>query len=163
MFEMNFSKSSIEFHIFKKRSGCQMLILSYKQTDSAGGSSLGCGACLSGKGTYIQWPRSWANTEVLRDITYLELVPIPLSILFWGYQLKNKKVIFYTDNDALVSVLNNESSKSDRVMSLLRDIVYWSLLFNFQLKSKYSFSAKILYVMQVKRFRLLAPSADTYS
>ena len=28
---------------------------------------------------------SWYKTEILRDITYLELVPIALSIFLWEY------------------------------------------------------------------------------
>ena len=54
-------------------------------TDSAGGVAQGCGAYYAGKLTYLLWPISWYKTEILRDITYLELVPIALSIFLWGY------------------------------------------------------------------------------
>jgi hypothetical protein len=37
---------------------------------------------------------------------------------------KSKKIIFNCDNMAVVSILNNKSSKNDRVMSFLRKIAY---------------------------------------
>ena len=49
-------------------------------TDSAGVAK-GCGAYYAGKWTYLQWPIYCYHTEMLRDITYLELVPIALSIV----------------------------------------------------------------------------------
>lgn len=33
-------------------------------TDSAGGSSTGCGAYFAGKWAALQWPEKWNNTEV---------------------------------------------------------------------------------------------------
>ena len=58
---------------------------------------------------------------------YLELIPIALAIYLWGHLLKNKKVIFFCDNEAVVFILNNKSAKSERVMTLLRFVVYWTL------------------------------------
>ena len=49
-------------------------------TDSAGEVANGYGAYYAGKWTYLQCPPSWYHTEILRDIAYLELVPIALSI-----------------------------------------------------------------------------------
>ena len=136
-------------------------------TDSAGGETKGCGVYYSGKWAMMQWPTVWANTEILKDITYLELVPIALAIYLWGCEFKNKRILFFSDNSAVVSIINNKSSKSERVMSLLRYIVYWTLTFNFQLKCKHipSFKNKIADSIsrgQVEYFRQLAPAAQTY-
>ena len=113
----------------------------------------------------MQWPDSWTNTDILRDITYLELIPIALAIFLWGNIMKNKKVLFLSDNEAVVYILNNKTSKSDRVMSLLRPIVYWTLVSNIFLKSKHLPSvdnsiADSLSRGQVGRFRQLAPMAE---
>jgi hypothetical protein len=133
--------------------------------DSAGGSSKGCAAIFARKWIFMQWSAAWKNTPVLRDITYLELIPIALAIYLWGHLLKNKKVIFFCDNEAVVFFLNNKSAKSERVMTLLRFVVYWTLKLNIQLKAKHIFSSfnKIAdYISrgQVEQFRKLAPSAD---
>jgi hypothetical protein len=90
-----------------------------------------------------------------------------LAICLWEYQLRNKKVLFHTDNAAVASILNNKSSKYDRVMSLLRPTVYWTLLLNFSFKAKHVFPvdncrADAISRGQVERFRRLAPSADAY-
>ena len=106
-------------------------------TDSAGGSELGCGAYFQGKWTYLQWPRSWAGSEILKDITYLEMVPIALSVYLWGNLFHKKKIVFNSDNQSVVQILNTKTSKSLRVMSLVRHIVYWSLLGNFHIKGKF--------------------------
>ena len=49
-------------------------------TDSAGGSSKGCATIFAMKCVFMQWPAAWKNTPVLRDITYLELIPIALAL-----------------------------------------------------------------------------------
>jgi hypothetical protein len=40
----------------------------------------------------------------MRDVTFLELVPILLGLFIWGSSYKNKKILFRTDNEALVGV-----------------------------------------------------------
>ena len=89
-------------------------------TDSSG--SLGCGAFFQNKWIVLQWTTEW-NGNILQDIMFLELVPIVLAVTTWCKQLTNKKVIFHVDNLALVDILNSKSSKSSRVMSLLRPLV----------------------------------------
>ena len=136
-------------------------------TDSAGGIAKGCGAYFAGKWAFLQWPVRWYSSDIIRDMTYLELVPIALAVYLWGSQFKHKKILLYSDNAAVVSVLNNRSSKSDRVMSLVRPIVYWTLLIDFQFKAKHIYSAEngiadAISRQQVDRFRRLAPSADVH-
>ena len=89
-------------------------------TDSSG--SLECGAFFQNKWIVLQWPTEW-NRKILQDITFLELVHIVLAVTTWCKQLRNKKVIFHVDNLALVDILNSKSSKSSRVISLLRPLV----------------------------------------
>ena len=40
----------------------------------------------------LKWPTDLADTEILKEITYLELVPIALAIFLWGYEFKNKNI-----------------------------------------------------------------------
>ena len=135
-------------------------------TDSAGGSTLGCGAYFQGKWTFLQWPREW-NGYVLKDITYLEMVPIALSIYLWGNLFHKKKIVFNSDNQSVVQILNSKTSKSTRVMSLVRHIVYWSLLGNFHIKGTFlpgysNIFADCISRGKFQKFRSLALSADTY-
>lgn len=61
-------------------------------TDSAGGDcSKGGGAFFQGMWAFFSWPSEWANCEVIRDITFLELIPIVMALFIWGSDLRNKK------------------------------------------------------------------------
>jgi hypothetical protein len=58
-------------------------------TDSAGEGSTpltcqnGCGVFFMGKLCYLQWPKKWHNSDILRDMTFLEMLPIALEICLW--------------------------------------------------------------------------------
>lgn len=46
-------------------------------SDSSG--SLGCGVIFGSHWAYIQWPQHWSS-DIRRDMTYLELIPVALAI-----------------------------------------------------------------------------------
>ena len=48
-------------------------------TDSAGASQLGCAAILGSCCSFLRWPSVWSDSAILKDITFLELVPIVLE------------------------------------------------------------------------------------
>ena len=75
------------------------------------------------------------------------------------------QIIFNCDNMDVMSILNNKSSKNDRVMSLLRKIVYWTLMSNFLFKATHIASsenkiADALSRGQFQRFREVAKGAE---
>ena len=107
----------------------------------------------------------WESTNLLRDITFLEIIPIALSIFLWHKLIYKKKIVQYIDNMAVVSILNSKESKSARVMVLLRFIVYWSLVGHFHFKAIHISSAdnaiaNSLSRGQFQRFRELAPYGE---
>lgn len=71
------------------------------------------------------------------DITFLEIVLIALFIFLWYKLFPKKQTAFHIDNMGVVSALNSKSSKSTRVMTVFRYIVYWSMVGNFQIKGFY--------------------------
>jgi hypothetical protein len=62
-----------------------------------------------------------------RDITFLEIIPIALSIFLWHKLFCKKKIIYYIDNMAVVSVLNSKTSTSARVMVLLVSLYIFTI------------------------------------
>jgi hypothetical protein len=44
--------------------------------------------------------------------------------------LKNKKFLFHSDNQAVVAILDKKTSKSERVMALVRNFVLFTLKHN---------------------------------
>jgi hypothetical protein len=99
-------------------------------TDSAGGSDRGFGIYFNGKWAQTCWPSDWLKNGILQEITFLELFPVVVDIHLWGHQLENKKLMFNIDNKAVVTILNKKSSKSPRVMNLVRKLVLITLKYN---------------------------------
>ena len=136
-------------------------------TDSAGNSKLGCGAYFNGKWVQLAWPKFWAADHIMKDITFLELVPILLAICIWAPLFKNKKILFHVDNIALVSIINKRTSRSKRVMSLIRPLVLYTMEHNIQFKAKHieglhNEIADSLSRFQLQRFRELVPEAELF-
>lgn len=133
-------------------------------TDSCG--SCGGGAFFNNHWTVLVWPSTW-DLELRRDITYLELIPILVAIWLWSEQLAAKKLLINTDNMALVHIVNSKSSKTDRVMSLIRPLVLICLKHNIQIKATHIIGYKnsiadSISRFQWQRFRTLAPHADPF-
>lgn len=99
------------------------------------------------------------------DITTLELIPVVLALCLWGVRLANKRVLFHVDNQAQVTILNKQTSKSQRVMFLLRPFIIDCMLHNicFQavhIPTKNNIIADSIYRQQWQRFRQAAPQAQ---
>ena len=133
-------------------------------TDAAG--NCGFGAYFQGHWTNGRWPASWIDKGWTRDITMLELFPIVVAIKLWGERLKNKKVSFVCDNQAVVSIINKQTAKPKNVMSLLRRLILLCLQNNIRFKAVYIPTSKNVIAdslsrFQWSRFRDAAPQADT--
>ena len=98
-------------------------------------------------------------------MTFLEFVPVLLAMFIWGESFENKKLKFRIDNNALVVIVNKRTSKSKKVMKLMRPFVFITMKHNIQFRAVYIKStrnsiADSLSRFQMARFRTLAPSAD---
>jgi len=132
-------------------------------SDSAGRHGLGFGVVFQNQWAQERWPESWR--ALLSDITVLELFPIVVALFVWGKKLANKKIMFHCDNMAVVHILNHLSSKSDKVMCLVRVLTLQCLSFNILIKAKHVEGIKnsvcdSLSRFQMSRFRQLAPAAN---
>ena len=135
-------------------------------TDSAGGCGRGFGAFFAGKWTAAPWPQSWIDLGVTEDITVLELFPLLVCIHIWGEELRNKKIVFRCDNLAVVHIVNSMTSKSDRVMTILRAFTLQCLKLNIAVKAQHVSGicnqiADSLSRFHFQKFRQLAPEADS--
>lgn len=128
-------------------------------TDAAGG--LGYGAILGKKWFYGEWPVLWKDA----NITVLELYPIVAALVTWVHELGNKRILLFTDNMALVHVLNTLTSKEPRVMRLVRKLVVTCMLHNIHFRARHisghnNVLADSLSRLQVAKFRAAAPWAE---
>ena len=136
-------------------------------TDSAGGSKGGYGIYFAGQWAQGTWPKHWVETGITRDMTLLELFPVVAALMSWESYFINKKVIFHVDNQAVVQIINMKTSKSSRVMTLVRQMVLMNLKNNTLIKaiyipSKQNQIADCLSRSQWGKFRSLAPEADQW-
>ena len=94
-------------------------------TDSS--SSIGFGAILGHSWIAGVWPNDeWRH----QNITLLELYPIYAAITTWRHKLDNSVVTCYTDNGALVYIINKLYTKDGVIRRLLKLLVLWCLSHN---------------------------------
>ena len=134
-------------------------------TDSSASYGKGFGAYFQGKWTYGLWPAEWFHRGITDDITVLELFPIFVALEIWGQHLSNKKILFKCDNQAVVHILNSQTSKAEYVMVLVRIITLKCLQLNVVLKAEHLSTSRNAVTdsfsrLQMNRFRQLAPEAE---
>ena len=72
----------------------------------------GFGAIFGSRWCYGKWPATWSYC----NIAILEFYPIVLSLYLWGHVIRNRCILFFTDNESLVHVINKQSSKDKSLM-----------------------------------------------
>lgn len=133
-------------------------------TDAAG--SIGFGGYLAGQWFQGRWlPEQKLDTKTGISIVWQELYPIYLACRLWGSQWTAKRIVFFCDNESVVQILNQKTSKSPKIMDLLRPIVLCTLQNNFTFTSKHvrgldNGIADSLSRFQMDRFKQLAPLAS---
>lgn len=100
------------------------------QITSYASGSVGFGVYFWGHWCAEEWPREWLESEIVRDLTFLEFFPLLVALHIWGGDLANRTVHFWSDNLAVVQVVNTLTSKSPRVMGLVREFTLLCLCFN---------------------------------
>ena len=104
---------------------------------SAGSSELGCWVYFQGNCFFLFWPRHWENQDILRNIAFFLDDSSVIAVEVWEHMLFNKKVLFHIDNEALVSVINKQTSEDKRIMELVRRFVLNLMLNNVVFKIKH--------------------------
>ena len=87
-------------------------------SDASG--SWGCGALSAQSWIQHQWLPETGNLS----IAHKELVPIVIACFVWGRQWSKKVVHFYSDNEAVVTILTNLSSKEKGMIHLLKCVIF---------------------------------------
>ena len=93
-------------------------------TDAAGG--IGYGALCGAEWCSGLWPPEWQS----RNITALELFPIVAAVGTRGLYWRTASVCFYTHNEALVAIINIQTTREVHTMELIRLLVLLCLTFN---------------------------------
>jgi len=109
------------------------------------------------------FPDSWTHLH----ITIKELYPIVLAICMWGPTLANQKIMFHTDNQACVHIINTQTSRDPKIMKLVRHLALSSLTNNILFRAthvpgKHNVIPDLLSRFKFQEARSIAPwlSAD---
>lgn len=134
-----------------------------KHIFSDAAKSEGYGAFFNHHWFSLPWPSSWWTRQ---NITLLELIPLVLALEAWHLELRNVALIFHTDNAAIVSVINSQSSKEVFIMPFIRRLVLQALLANVLIRAVHipgllNCKADALSRLQVAKFRELHQTADS--
>ena len=100
---------------------------------SDGAGSKGYGAIFGKHWFFGAWPDAWIKL----NITFLEFLPIVIALHIWGPLMADRCIIFRTDNEALVDIINQQTSKHKLVMTLVRDLLLTSLQYNIVFRAKH--------------------------
>lgn len=128
-------------------------------TDAAG--SIGYGAVYNTHWFYGMW------LYALKDcnITFKELYPIVLAVETWGNMFKNSCIIFHSDNQAVVYIINKQTCKDPVVMKLVRRLILACLQRNILMRAEHiagtcNVLPDFLSRFQIQEFRRQAPHMD---
>lgn len=95
--------------------------------------SVGFGAICGDMWLYGVWPWRWSG----HNITVLELGPIVFALATWSHHFENKSLHVKTDNLALTSVINKQTSSDAMLMVLVRKMVKLLLRHNILLRASH--------------------------
>ena len=123
--------------------------------------TVGYGAVFGTSWFYGIWPKAWLSLDILVK----ELYPIVAAVTTWGDRLANKKLIFHTDNEALVYILQKCTCKEPQTMSLVRKLVLTCMKYNIifhpkHIPGKYNQMADMLSRSKLQEFFTAAPQMD---
>ena len=79
--------------------------------------------------------------------------------------MRNRCIVFFSDNHAVVDIINKQTSREPKIMVLVCRLVLNCLKYNILFKSKHipgilNRECDLLSRLQVDKFKLLAPHAD---
>ncbi|KAL9954485.1 hypothetical protein ACROYT_G042033 [Oculina patagonica] len=132
-------------------------------TDASG--ALGYGGIFKSKWFSGPWEPHQKLGEPGISIAWQELFALVVACHLWGEHFSNKRILFYCDNESVVSIVNSKRSRIPRVMDLVRHLTLLTLKYNIYIQvqhiaGKINEIADSLSRFQLKRFRMLAPYAD---
>ena len=108
---------------------------------------------------------SWAQSQQLQSIAYRELFAILLAAPIWGHFWVKKHVLFCSDNDAVVHILNTRTSRVPCLIGLLHSLLFSTAHHRFFFSSQHVRGVKNQLADALSRFNWqefwhLAPDAQ---
>ena len=101
-------------------------------TDASRNAFLGCGGICRKSWFCKQWDSEFV-LQSEPSIAYLEVYALTAGILLYGQRFANLRIIVHCDNQAIVEMVNNNSSSCINCMVLIRILVLYSMIQNIRI------------------------------
>ena len=105
-------------------------------TDASRNANLGAGGICEQSWFLLRWDKVFI-LENQSSIEFLELYAVTVAVLAWIHRFKNRRVILFCDNMAVVHMINKNTSSCDRCLNLIRLIVLESMMQNVRVFATY--------------------------
>ena len=105
-------------------------------SDASRNFELGFGAYCGSEWSYGQWDRSFMEWYE-PSIEYLELYALLVGVLKWIKLFQNRRIVLFCDNEAVVHMVNNNSSKCKNCMKLIRILVLECMVQNVRVLARH--------------------------
>ena len=133
-------------------------------SDASKSPKLGFGGLGENSWVFAQCPPLFIK-ECDPSIEYLELYMVTIVLLNWLHCYRNRRVVMFCDNQAVVSMVNNNMSSCANCLVLIRIIVMNSLKLNSRVFATYISSgrnkdADLLLQLRVQQFKNRNPHCD---
>ena len=131
-------------------------------SDASAAEHLGYGCIFWNRWLFGKWEDHFIKQKK-PSIAFLELFALAAGVLTWKDSITNCQVILFCDNQSVVQMINNMSSKCGNCMTLIRMLVLDGLrnnrrIFARYISTKQNYLADSLSCLQIKKFHALVPS-----
>jgi hypothetical protein len=111
-----------------------------------------------------RFPQWWQQLFDRREIgiTVLEFFPIYVLIFMFGHLVPNSNIIFHSDNQGVVEIINKQSARSEYVMAILRPLVLLLIKHNIMLRSVHIPGHKNVLCDRISRFQVTSQMLADY-
>ena len=103
-----------------------------------------------------KFPAHWMEV----NIAVKELLPIVLSVKLWGAKMANSRILFMTDNESVVHIINSQTSRDNALMCLVRSLVVSTMTFNIEMRAKHIPGKLNVIADALSRFQMLKVFED---
>ena len=133
-------------------------------SDASRNRRLGFGSICQDSWTYLQWDEVFMIKND-PSIEYVELFAVLVSVKNWLDRFRNQRIVLFCDNQAVVSMINNNTSSCPNCLALIRILVLHSMIVNTRvfatyISSRANKSADLLSRLRIQKFKSLNPNVD---
>ena len=132
--------------------------------DSAAGEELGFGGVFNKSWFFGKWEKHFITTYK-PSIAFLELFALCMGVFIWQDWLRGIRCVLFTDNQSVIDIINQISSKCRQCMKLVRLLTLKGLLLNSRFFARHvvsekNFLADSLSCQNIKQFKHLSAHLD---